>query len=203
MGFFGRTLVGIRQGVKKLFLEETEPEIILEQTLWDLEKQLIQMRRAAAQAIACSKRVERQQQEVQGFVSLWQNRAQMAADYGDHSLATEAIARSQSYQTIATNLQTQAQTQQTFITGVRKNLRDLEDKVTQIKLQKELYLTRIRAALANQQIHHLKTELTEGAIQPAIADLEASLWQIEADNDLTDALEAKFIALEQRIQPHQ
>lgn len=201
MGFFGRTWLSLHQGVRKLFQEDEQPEVILEQTLWDLEKQLIQMRRAAAQAIACSKRVQRQHREVQGLVTLWQNRAQMAREYGDLGLATEAIARSQSYQTIATHLQRQGAAQQSFINGVRKNLRDLEDKVTQIKLQKELYLTRIRSALANQQIHHLKTELTEGAIQPAIADLEASLWHIEAETDLTDALEAKFIALEQRTQP--
>lgn len=199
MGFLGRTFSGMRQGVQRLFLDEEDPEVILEQTLWDMEKKLIQMRRSVAQAVASFKRADRQRQQALISVQRWQNRAQMALRYGDEALAKEAIARSHDYDTVATTLVRQGQEQQTFIAGVRKNLRNLEAQINQIKMQKEMYVARISSAVAQQELHRLKEELEFGNLQPAIADLEASMWQIEAENYLTDSLEAKFIALEKRM----
>lgn len=199
MGFLGRTLNGMRQGVQRLFLDEQNPEVILEQTLWDMEKKLIQMRRAVAQAVASFKRADRQRQQALISVQQWQNRAQMALSYGDEALAKEAIARSHDYNKVAKTLVQQGQDQQTFIASVRKNLRNLEEQINQIKMQKEMYVARIRSAVAQQELQRLKEELEFGNLQPAIADLEASMWQIEAENYLTDSLEAKFIALEKRM----
>ncbi|MGB2924712.1 MAG: PspA/IM30 family protein [Limnothrix sp.] len=199
MGFLGQRFLSIRQGVQKLFLDEENPEIVLEQTLWDMEQKLIQMRRSVAQAVASFKRADRQRQQALISVQRWQNRAQMAVSYGDQSLAREAIARSVDYKRIATNLVEQGEQQQTFIAAVRKNLRDLEEQINQIKMQKDLYVARIRSAMAKQQLHRVKEELIIGHLQPAIAELEASMWQIEAENELTDSLETKFIALEKRV----
>lgn len=203
MGFLGRTFTGIRQGVGKWFAAEADPEVILEQTLWDLEKKLIQMRRAIAQAVASFKRADRQRQEALITVQRWQHRAQMALTYGDEELAKQAIARSQSYQTVATRLTQQGQEQQQFIAQVRENLHDLEDKVNHIKMQKEMYVARIRTALAQQQLQQLQQELAGGHLHPAIANLESELWQLEAENQLVDSLEAKFIALERQMHPHE
>ncbi|NJN71594.1 MAG: PspA/IM30 family protein [Limnothrix sp. RL_2_0] len=199
MGFLGRTLSGMRQGVQRLFLDEENPEVILEQALWDMEKKLIQMRRAVAQAVASFKRADRQRQQALISVQRWQNRAQMALSYGDEALAKEAIARSRDYDKVAKTLVQQGQEQQTFIADVRKNLRHLEEQINQIKMQKEMYVARIRSAVAQQELHRLKEELELGHLQPAIADLEADMWQIEAETYLTDSLEAKFIALEKHM----
>ena len=127
MGFFGN----FRQGVRKLFQDEDDPEIILEQTLWEMEQKLIQMRRSVAQAVASSKRVDRQRQQAVILVQRWQTRAQIALTYGDELLSKEAIARSHSYQTVAANLTQQGQEQKNFVEGVRENLRDLEAKINQ------------------------------------------------------------------------
>ncbi|AFY39191.1 phage shock protein A, PspA [[Leptolyngbya] sp. PCC 7376] len=194
MGLFGK----FRQGINKLFQDEENPEIILEQTLWDMEKKLIQMRRSVAQAVASSKRVDRQRQQAMIAVQRWQNRAQMALTYGDELLSKEAIARSHSYKKVADNLNQQGQEQQTFIEGIRENLRDLETKINQIKMQKDMYIARIRSAVAQQQLHKLKAEIQEGTLEPAIANIEASMWSLEAENQLSDSLEAKFLALEKR-----
>lgn len=203
MGFLGRTFTGIRRGLGRWFTEETDPELILEQTLWDMEKKLIQMRRAIAQAIASFKRADRQRQTALITVQRWQHRAQMALTYGDEALAKQAIARSQSYQTVATRLTQQGQEQQQFIAQVRENLHDLEDKVNHIKMQKEMYVARIRTALAQQQLQQLQQELAGGHLHPAIADLESTIWQLEAENELVDSLEAKFIALERQMHPQE
>ncbi len=194
MGFFGN----FRQGVRKLFQDEDDPEIILEQTLWEMEQKLIQMRRSVAQAVASSKRVDRQRQQAVILVQRWQTRAQIALTYGDELLSKEAIARSHSYQTVAANLTQQGQEQKNFVEGVRENLRDLEAKINQIKMQKEMYISRIRSAVAQQQLHRLKAEIEGGTLEPAIAELEASMWSLEAENGLNDSLEAKFLALEKR-----
>lgn len=196
MGFFGN----FRQGVRKLFQDEDDPEIILEQSLWEMEQKLIQMRRSVAQAVASSKRVDRQRQQAMLLVQRWQTRAQMALAYGDELLSKEAIARSHRYQAVATNLTEQRQGQQAFVEGLRENLRELEAKINQIKMQREMYIARIRAAVTHQQLHRLKVEIEGGALEPAIADLETSMWSLEAETSLSDSLEAKFLALEKRAE---
>ena len=194
MGFFGK----FKQSINKLFQEEDNPEIILEQTLWDMEQKLIQMRRSVAQAVASAKRVDRQRQQALIQVQKWQTRAQIALTYGDEVLSKEAIARSHSYKKVSDNLSNQGKEQTTFIEGIRENLRDLETKINQIKMQKDMYIARIRSAVTQQQLHKLKEEIEGGALEPAIAELEANMWALEASNPLTDSLEAKFVALEKR-----
>lgn len=196
MGFFGK----FKQGLNRLFQEEDNPELILEQTLWDLEQKLIQMRRAVAQAVASTKRVDRQRQQANIQVQKWQTRAQMALTYGNEQLSKAAIARSYSYQQVVNNLTAQRSDQVSFIGEVRENLQDLETKINQIKMQKDMYIARIRAAVTQQQLQKLKAEIEGDQLDPAIANLEAKLWAVEAANPLVDSLEAKFIALEKQAQ---
>lgn len=194
MGFF-RTF---KQGIGKLFQGEDNPEIILEQTLWEMEQKLIQMRRSVAQTVASSKRLDRRRQQAMIQVQKWQTRAQMALTSGNESLSKAAIARSHSYKAVADNLITQGSEQTSFIEEIRENLQDLEAKINQIKMQKDMYIARIRSAITKQQLHQLKEEIEGGMLEPAIADLEAEMWAIEAANPLTDSLEDKFMTLEKQ-----
>ena len=200
MNFFRRTLDGIRQW----WQPAADPEQILEQTLWDMEKKMIQMRRAVAQAVASSKRGERHRKTMAETAQRWQQWTRLALDCGDETLAKAAIARRQTYGAMLAKLDAQREEQQAFILGVRHDLEALEDKINQIKLQKDWYVTRLRTAIAQQQLQTLQQELMGGSLDAAIADLELSLWQVEAETDLLDPLEAQFRQLEksQRRNPN-
>lgn len=200
MNFFRRTLDGIRQW----WQPAADPEQILEQTLWDMEKKMIQMRRAVAQAVASRKRGERHRKTMAETAQRWQQWTRLALDCGDETLAKAAIARRQTYGAMLAKLDAQREEQQAFILGVRHDLEALEDKINQIKLQKDWYVTRLRTAIAQQQLQTLQHELMGGSLDAAIADLELSLWQVEAETDLLDPLEAQFRQLEksQRRNPN-
>lgn len=196
MDFFRRTLGSIRQW----WQPTVDPEVILEQTLWDMEQNLIQMRRAVAQAVASGLRGERHRMMMTEVVQRWEQWAELALDHGDEKLARAAIARRKKYAEILAKLEAQWESQQTFILRIRHDLQSLEDKITQIKLQKDWYVTRLRTAITNQQLQALQRELLGDKLENRLADLEMSLWQLEAKNDPADPLEAQFRRLEKSLE---
>ncbi|MBV5257597.1 hypothetical protein FLX56_04070 [Synechococcus moorigangaii CMS01] len=197
MDFFRRTLGTIQRWWQPV----ADPEQILEQTLWDMEKKLIQMRRAIAQAVATGKRVERHRKTMAEAVQRWQKWAKLALDCGDENLARAAIARRKHYNALLQELEGQRENQQTFVRRVRHDLQALEDEITQIKLRKDWYVTRLRTAIAQQQLQTLQQQLTGKDLEIPMADLELSSWQREAEAELFDPLEAQFRQLEREHPP--
>ncbi len=196
MKFLGRIVTGVREGFAALLQSTEDPEDILEQTLWDMENQLIQMRRGVAQAAASFKRADRHRLQSLALKERWNTRAQIALIHGEEALAKEAITRSHTYQKTAQDLQAQVAKQQTFISEMRRNLRVLEERITQIKMQKDMYIVRIRTAIAQQQLHALKETIQQGIDHPDLENLEDFTWCLEAEYQLQDSLDAKFLALE-------
>lgn len=109
MGLLDRIMRVIRANLTSLVSKAEDPEKILEQTVLDMQEDLIQLRQAVAQAIATQKRTERQYSQSSTTAEEWYRRAQLALQKGDDHLAREALTRRKSYQDTATALKTQFQ----------------------------------------------------------------------------------------------
>ncbi|MEL6935449.1 MAG: PspA/IM30 family protein, partial [Cyanobacteria bacterium J06607_17] len=91
MGLFDRVSRLIRANVNDAVSKAEDPEKILEQSIMDMQEDLVQMRQAVAGAIASKKRVEQQQEKAQSEANTWTQRAQLALQKGDENLAREAL----------------------------------------------------------------------------------------------------------------
>ena len=200
MGLFDRIWRLIRANLNSLISQAEDPEKILEQTVMDMQEDLVQMRMAVAQAIATQKRTERQCAQAKATAEEWYRRAQLALQKGDDSLAREALTRRKSYQETAEAMQEQLQQQTVVVNKLKDNMRVLEGKISEAKLKKDLYIARARSAQASQKIQEMLGQVnTSGAIS-AFERMEEKVLQLEANAEAlqelgADDLEKKFAAL--------
>lgn len=201
MGLIDRMLRVIRANINHLIGEAEDPEKILEQTILDMQEDLVELRQAVAGAIATKKRTERDLSNAQSNADSWYNRAQLALQKGDENLAREALTRRKSYQETASAMKGQLESQNTIIDRLKQDLRTLESKIAEAKTKKDMYIARARSAQASQKVNEMMGRFNPSGSLSAFERMEEKVLQLEAQSEAiaqlgTDDLEKKFAALE-------
>ena len=201
MGFFERIWRVIRANLNSLINAAEDPEKILEQTVMDMQEDLVQLRQAVAGAIASQKRTERQYHQAQTTSEEWYQRAQLALQKGDERLAREALARRKSYQEMANTLKTQIEEHGAIVNQMKDNMRGLESKISEAKAKKDMFIARVRSARASERLHEVMGNMKSGGSLNAFERMEEKVMQLEAQSDAiadlgTSEIEKKFRALE-------
>jgi phage shock protein A len=200
MAFFDRIWRVIRANLTSLISQVEDPEKILEQTVLDMQDDLIKLRQAVAQAIATQKRTERQQVQAAGMSQEWYQRAQLALQKGEEPLAREALSRRKTYQDTADALKTQIDQQSTIVTQMKQNMVMLESKLSEAKTKKDMYIARARSAKASEKLNDMMGKFsTEGSVA-AFERMEQKVLELEAKSEAiaelnSDTLEQKFAQL--------
>jgi len=201
MGLIDRILRVIRANINSLVGQAEDPEKILEQTVEDMQQDLIQMRQAVAGAIATQKRTERQCSQNQSTGEEWYRRAQMALQQGNEDLARQALTKRKSYQETAEALQAQVEQQNVIVTKLKQDMRTLESKISEAKTKKDMYIARARSAQASQRLNEMLGSVNTGNALSAFERMEEKVMQLEAQSEAiaslgTDDLEKKFLSIE-------
>jgi phage shock protein A len=201
MGLLDRISRVIRATLTGWVSDAEDPEKILEQAVADMQEDLIQIRQAVAQAIATQKRTERQASQASSTAAEWYNRAQLALQKGDETLAREALSRRQSYAETAQSLEAQITQQRDVVAKLKKNMKALENKLAEARSKKDLYIARARSAKASQQINDMLNQVGTDNAMAAFERMEDKVYQLEAQAEAaeelgTDDLERRFAALE-------
>ncbi len=201
MGLLNRIWQVVRANVSHLVSQAEDPEKILEQAVLDMQEDLIQLRQAVAQAIATQKRTERQYAQAQSQSVEWYQRAQLALQKGEESLAREALSRRQSYLESSKSMQEQLSQQTAIVDQLKKNMIVLESKLTEAKAKKDMYIARARSAQASQNLNEMMGRLGSGGAATAFERMEEKVLQLEAQASAVtelsaDSLDQQFAALE-------
>ncbi len=206
MGVWGRLGQVIRAQVGGWVQGAEDPEKMLDQAVADMQRDLIQLRQAVAQAIATQKRTERQSHQTARLCQEWYNRAQLALQKGDEKQAREALAQRHSYQRMGTQLEGHIGEQTAAIAQLKTNMRDLEVKIADVRTRRDMYIARARSAEASQRIQemigqlgHERTLGTLSQMEDKVLDLETQASAIAELNQglTTQSLEGRFAELEQ------
>ncbi len=197
MGLFDRIWRVIRANLNSLVSQAEDPEKILEQTVMDMQEDLIQLRQAVAQAIATQKRTERQYSQALTTSNDWYKKAQLALEKGDEELARQALTRRKSYQETATAMKAQLDQQEGVVSQLKQNMMKLESKISEAKTKKDLYIARARSAKASQQINDMLGQVGTGSAMAAFDRMEEKVLQMEAQAEAVaelgvDDLEKRF-----------
>jgi phage shock protein A len=201
MGLFDRIGRVIRANINSLIGQAEDPEKILEQTVIDMQDDLIKLRQAVAQAIATQKRSERQQSQAESTAQEWQQRAQLALQKGDENLAREALTRRKSYQETAESLKSQLAQQNSIVSQMKQNMVLLERKLSEAKTKKDMYIARARSAKASQQLNEMLGQTSNSGAIAAFERMEEKVLQLEAKSEAiaeltNNTLEQQFATLE-------
>ncbi|MDY7012644.1 MAG: PspA/IM30 family protein [Cyanobacteriota bacterium] len=201
MGLFDRLSRVVRANLNDMVSKAEDPEKVLEQAVIDMQENLVQLRQAVARAIAAQKRTETQLRQNQDEANKWQQRAQLALSKGDEGLAREALQRKKGYGDTAAVLQTQFEQQTTQVNGLKKNLIQLESKISEAKTKKNMLKARAQAAKANEQLQNTVGNMSTGSAMAAFERMEEKVQMLEASSQAAhelggSGLEEQFAQLE-------
>jgi phage shock protein A len=201
MGLFDRVSRVVRANLNDVVSKAEDPEKILEQTIIDMQEDLVQMRQAVASAIASQKRTQQQYNQAQTESNNWQQRAQLALQKGDENLAREALTRKKTHSDTATSLKTQLDQQSGMVDTLKRNLIALEGKISEAKTKKDMLKARASAAKANEQLQGMVGKMNTSGAMSAFERMEDKVLQMEARSqaaaEIAGAdLESQFAALE-------
>ncbi|MFB2938985.1 PspA/IM30 family protein [Aerosakkonemataceae cyanobacterium BLCC-F154] len=201
MGLFDRISRVVRANLNDVVSKAEDPEKILEQSIIDMQEDLVQLRQAVAQAIATQKRTQQQYNQAQAEANNWQQRAQLALSKGDENLAREALVRKKSQSETATALKTTLDQQTGQVDTLKRNLIALESKISEAKTKKDMLKSRIAAAKAQEQLQNAVGKLGTSTAMGAFERMEEKVLMMEARaqsaQELTGSnLEQQFAALE-------
>ncbi|GAB4133753.1 MAG: PspA/IM30 family protein [Cyanobacteria bacterium J069] len=201
MGLLDRILRVIRANLNSLISQVEDPEKILEQTVIDMQEDLIKLRQAVAQAIATQKRTERQQVQAEAQSREWYQRAQLALQKGEETLAREALTRRKTYQDTADALKGQIEQQAGIVTQMKQNMMALESKLSEAKTKKDMYIARARSAKASEKLNEMMGKYNPTGAMATFERMEQKVLDLEARSEAiaelnADKLEERFAQIE-------
>ncbi|MBM5823995.1 MAG: PspA/IM30 family protein [Cyanobacteria bacterium M_surface_10_m2_119] len=201
MGFFDRLSRLFRANANAVISSMEDPSKILDQSVEDMQRDLVKLRQAVATAIASQKRIQNQAEQADAQAKTWYERAELALKKGEESLAREALSRRKTYQDTATALNGQLQSQAGQVEQLKKSLLQLESKIAEAKTKKDMLKARAQAAQAQEQLQSAVSGLGTDNAMAAFERMEEKVQSLEARSqaaaELAGAdLESQFAALE-------
>lgn len=201
MNLFDRFARVVKSYANAVISSFEDPEKILEQTVLEMNNDLIKMRQATAQVLASQKQLENKYKTAQKASEDWYARAQLALGKGDEDLAREALKRRKSYADNANALKAQLEQQKGVVDNLVSNTRLLESKIQEAKSKKDTLKARAQSAKTANKVSEMLGNVNTSSALSAFERMEEKVMalesQAEAINQLTsDELEGKFALLE-------
>ncbi|PSO51152.1 MAG: hypothetical protein BRC33_01395 [Cyanobacteria bacterium SW_9_44_58] len=199
MGLFDRISRVVRSNVNDLVSKAEDPEKMLEQSLTDMNEDLVQLRQAVAKAIAAERRSRKQYEDQQAEANKWQQRAQLALSKGQEDLARQALQRKKSAADAAEQLKPQVDKQKQQVDTLKKSLIALESKISEAKTKKEMLSSRMKAAKANQQLQEQMGNLNTSGAMNAFERMEEKVTEMEASGQAAAELAGESGGIEDQF----
>ncbi|MBD1907066.1 PspA/IM30 family protein [Funiculus sociatus GB2-A5] len=198
MGLFERISLNARANLNEALRKAEDPEKILEQSIIDMQEELVQLRQAVARAIAAQEQTQQQYNEAQK----WAARIQMVfyRPQGDGNLAKEALVRAKAN---ADTLKTTLDQQKAQVKTLNRNLIALESKISEAKQQQDRLKARVQAAKAQEQLQNAVGRLNTSNAMSIFERMEEKGLELESRSLVTveltgNNLEEQFARLESR-----
>ena len=201
MGLLDRLSRLLRANLNAFVSDAEDPIKILDQSVADMQEDLVKLRQAVAMAIASQKRLENQADQAKEQIKNWFSRAENAIKAGDDDLAREALRRKKTFQETYESLSTQFETQNDQVEKLKKSLSLLNRKITEARTKKDMLKARAQAAKAQQQIQSAVGDLGSQSAMAAFERMEDKVEALEASGQAAlelagEDLESKFAELE-------
>ncbi|XP_051134256.1 membrane-associated 30 kDa protein, chloroplastic [Andrographis paniculata] len=201
MNLFDRFARVVKSYANAIISTFEDPEKILEQTVLEMNDDLIKMRQATAQVLASQKQLENKYKASQQASEDWYRRAQLALGKGDEDLAREALKRRKSYADNANALKAQLEQQKSVVDNLVSNTRLLESKIQEARSKKDTLKARAQSAKTATKVSEMLGNVNTSSALSAFEKMEEKVLAMESQADAlnqlsSDELEGKFALLE-------
>lgn len=201
MNIFERISRLVKSYANAIISSVEDPEKMLEQTVLEMNNDLIKMRQATAQVLASQKQLENRYKSAKQAANDWYRRAKLALEKGDDNLAREALVRRKSFEDNANGLKGQLEQQKNVVDKLVSNTRLLESKIQEAKSKKDTLKARAQSAKTAQKVNEVLGTVSTSSALAVFEKMEEKVMALEAEADAlnqlsTDDLEGKFALLE-------
>ncbi|XP_038688527.1 membrane-associated protein VIPP1, chloroplastic-like isoform X2 [Tripterygium wilfordii] len=172
MNLFDRFARVVKSYANAVISSFEDPEKILEQTVLEMNDDLIKMRQATAQVLASQKRLENKQKAAQLASEEWYRKAQLALEKGNEDLAREALKRRKSYADNGNALKAQLDQQKNVVENLVSNTRILESKIQEAKSKKDTLKARAQSAKTATKVNEMLGNVNTSSALSAFEKME-------------------------------
>jgi phage shock protein A len=201
MGLFSRLGDIVNSNINAMLDNAENPEKIARLIIQEMEDTLVEVRTAAARAMADKKEMER---DIAHFTTVredWANKAELAIDKGREDLARGALIAKQKAEAEIDRRKAAMATAEEAFEKRQDDLSKLQAKLDEAKAKHRALMMRREAA---EQRIRIRTQVYDGRVDEALArygNIERKVDEMEAYADQIrgsePTLEAQFAALEQ------
>jgi phage shock protein A len=165
-----------------LFTRKIEPEDLLEEQIFTLEKQLISLRQSLAQGASSLRKNEKLEADYRTVSKHWYRQAKVNLYCHKVVAAREALANQRELHQLGHQICQQMKKQRSMMAAIKDDIEKLEAKITDIKSYRAYFNNRSRTAEVNQRFYQ---QLQGSGINEVIAR-----WEDQArDAEILDGWE--------------
>jgi phage shock protein A len=177
MKLLERVAALIRANVADLLDQSDDPEQMLSLVLQDMNNQLIQVKTAAAQALADEHMLSRRLESARAEAAAWLERAGAAVDAGNDGAARAALERHNSFMQTAAELEALIERTRREVEEFKRVLVQLETRIGEVSRSRDALLARHRRAAALEKIAQSGVNINAGRLEEILKAIAASAEQ--------------------------
>jgi len=216
MGIFSRFTDIVNSNINAILDKAEEPEKIVRLMIQEMEDTLVEVRSAAARAIADKKEITRKLNALEHEAREWQSKAELALDKNREDLAKAALAEKAQVTKAVDSLKHQLTAVAEGLEKLNGDIASLEDKLAyaksrqqalvvrhqtaskRLEVRKRLHDYRIDDALVRFEQYERRMDDLEGRVEAYDMGGKKNLAQEITDLESTEAVEQELRALKAR-----
>ncbi|HEX6994828.1 MAG TPA: phage shock protein PspA [Gammaproteobacteria bacterium] len=152
MGIFSRFSDIVNSNINAILDKAEDPEKIVRLMIQEMEETLVEVRSAAARAIADKKELTRNLSALEREAKDWESKAELAIDKGRDDLAKAALAEKARVQASMRSLETEHQTITEGLAKLNEDIARLEEKLADAKARRNAILARHQTAAKRLEV---------------------------------------------------
>jgi phage shock protein A len=217
MGIFSRFSDIVNSNINAILDKAEDPEKMVRLMIQEMEDTLVEVRSAAARAIADKKEITRRLGGLDRDVGEWQRKAELAVGKGRDDLAKAALAEKARVASMSESLRAQHQAIEEGLVKLNDDIARLESKLgdaktrqkallmrhttasNRLELRKHLHNGKIDDALVRFEQYERKMEHLEGRVEAYDLGLKKDLKDQFANLESEDSIELELKNLKEKM----
>ena len=170
-----------------------KPEVMLDQTIRDKDKQISEAKKSVMSVIATERQTKAQLDKEREEQKNWEKRAEDALKAGREDLAVKALERGTEHQKKADGLKGIWQSQRTNVDQLKQEITKLEDELAEFRRNKDFIIAQAKTAQVKKQIYEAKANIkndksADDLMARMSAKAERATHEAEAAQEMADTV---------------
>lgn len=201
MGIFSRFKDIVSSNINSMLDKAEDPEKMIRLMIQEMEETLVELKAGCAGLMADRKRIDRDREEADSRMELWESRARLAMEKGREDLAREALVEKHAAEHAAGSLESEQARFDVLIEQAREDMAQLEAKLESAReRQRSLVKRHVRADQRKRVRNDVRRAQSSEAMM-RFDRFEQRVERLEAEAELagpsgSHGLEDQFAQLE-------